>query len=64
MAAPRLTLKYDEFYLRQLKKSFGQAALPINGSRLRPFFEVYTREFKSYAEARIYSESRTLPLLA
>jgi hypothetical protein len=64
MKGPMLKFKYDDSYLRQLKRSFGQAALPINGSRLRPFFEVYTRELKSYTEARIYSESRSLPLLA
>lgn len=55
-----LQLSYDETYMRELGKQFSYQVLPITDPRLISSFDNYMREFKMYAEAKIYSE--TMPL--
>lgn len=57
-----MRLEYDSYYLSELSKQFSYQPLPISNPRLKDTFECYTRLFKRYAEARIYSNTKPLSM--
>jgi len=55
-----LKLKYDAWYLENLKSSLGARYLPVTSKKYRYTFETYTRALKLYAEEKYFSGVKNL----